>query len=107
MEKRMKRKSLLAVMSLWLAMTLSACGKQALEEPVVVEQSTVAESKEVQTEQNTGAGETETKEDTPHKTQENESTHQGLKYGSPQRAIRRLQSHHVMQQMYACMPQDL
>lgn len=77
----MKRKSLLAVMSFWLAMTLSACGKQALEEPVVVEQRTVAESKEVQTEQNTGAGETETKEDTPHKTQESESTHQGLKYG--------------------------
>lgn len=75
----MKRKLYFVVMSLCLAMALTACGKNTAEAPVIVEQNPDTESEEA--EQITETQATESGEVASEKTGESADTHQGLVYG--------------------------
>lgn len=74
----MKSKLYLVVMSLGLAMALSACGKQSIEAPVIVKQSPVTEWEE--SESIMGEPATESEEAAYEKTKESTDTRQGLVY---------------------------
>lgn len=74
----MKRKWYLAGMCLCLAMSLSACGQQTAEAPVIVEQSPITEREE--TVPLTETQVTESEDTASGKTGESTVTHQGLVY---------------------------
>ena len=75
----MKRKMMMWGMFLCLAMSLSACGRQTADAPVIVEQSPVAEREEAGPITETQA--TESEDTASGKTGESAVTHQGLLFG--------------------------